>query len=252
MDRRGFLRTGAGGVAFAMLPLVGCSTDELPPVEQGPGPVAIDVDGTRYEVRPREHALFVDGRRFGGLGTSAGKLNYPIGIALAGGLAHVVDCGNHRIQSFDADGGSVAIIGGGELLYPGGIAALGDELLVADSSHGRIVGFSVTDGRITRVIGEGTLGAPRGLAVAGDRIFVADPGLRQVLELDRSGVTRRIVGRDWVLPWDVAADATNVYVADASASELVVIARNGGRSSISLDVGPRFVSLAADGVLYTG
>jgi hypothetical protein len=252
MDRRGFLRAGAGGVAFAMLPLAGCSTDELPPVDRSVGPVAIGADGTRYQVRPNEHALMIDARRFGGVGTGAGKLNFPIGIALAGGLAHVVDCGNHRIQSFDADGTSVAIIGAGELMYPQGIAVLGEELLVADTSHARIVGFSATDGRVTRVLGEGLLSAPRGLAVDGDRIFVADPGLRQVLELDRTGATRRVIGGDWVLPWDVATDGTNVFVADVSASELAVVARNGARHAISLDVAPRFVSLATDGVLYIG
>ena len=252
MDRRSFLRVGAGGVTLAMLPLGGCATDDLPAVDRATGPTAIGPDGTRYQLRPRDHALMIGDRKIGGVGTAAGKLNFPVGLALAGGLAHVVDCGYHRIQSFDATGASVALVGVGELMYPGGIAVVGDELLVADSSHGRIVGFSAADGSVTRVLGEGMLAAPRGLAVTGDRIFVADPGLRQVLELDRRGSIRRVVGADWVLPWDVATDGNTVFVADVSAAELAVVATNGARRSIALDLGPRFVSLAADGVLYTG
>jgi DNA-binding beta-propeller fold protein YncE len=260
MDRRLFLKLTAGGFGLAAVP--GCSIDAGVPGAQndntGPrplvasdGPSAEDSQGRRFAIHSRRHALFVDGqRRSLGVGRGAGQLNYPTGLALAGGLCCVVECGNHRVQLFDESGGSVGFLGENELLYPSGIAAFADdEILVADSRHARVLGFRL-DGTRTRILGEGLLSAPRGLAVHGERIFVADAGLGQLLELDAGGLVGRTAG--FTLPYDLAVDDTSIYVADAAAAELAVIDRQTRLvTRRELPAAPTFVCLSG-GALHVG
>lgn len=254
MDRRSFLRLSAGSAALAMLPLSACTTSAPPAIERAVGPTAIMDDGTRFVVMPTEHALVITGadgeRRVGGLGTTAGKLNFPIAVAVVGELAYVVDCGNHRVQVFDRIGRSVGVLGEGELLYPKGIVASATELLVADTSNARIVGFAL-DGDVVRTLGEGTLSAPRGLARIEDALLVTDGGLRKVMELDDQGRIRRELGAGWIAPRDVATDGERIYVADATTKQLAVFERSGRQNkSLELEVAPRFMTLGADGTLY--
>jgi DNA-binding beta-propeller fold protein YncE len=255
MDRRTFLRLSAGSAALSMLPLGACTTTTpLPQVAAAAGPAAVLVDGTRFEALPDRHAIVATGaqgeRRVSGVGSAHGKLNFPIGVTIAGGLVYVVECGNHRVQIFDQDLRSLGALGEGELLYPGGIATMADEILVADSRNARIVGF-LANGDMTRSFGTEVLRAPRGLAPIDDTVIVADPGLRKVVELDGNGKVRRELGGDWVLPWDVATDGTHVFVADASTSQLAVLDRQGRRvDTIALDAAARAVSFGADGMLY--
>lgn len=255
MNRRSFLRFSAAGAAAAMLPLsVGCSTTPpLPAVDIADGPLAFAADGTRFEADPDRHQLVITTggreRRIGGLGREVGKLNYPIAVAIADELVYVVDHGNHRVQIFDAAGASVGMLGEGALFHPAGLVATDTEIAVADTRNARIVVFA-PDGEILRIIGSDVLSAPRGLARLGDHLLVADPGLRQVLELAADGsIVRRHT--DWVLPYAVATDGDRLYVADVSAQRITVLERGGARlDTLDLDIAPRSVMLAADGLLY--
>ena len=185
--------------------------------------------------------------RVGGLGTASGKMNYPVRVATIGTTAFVVECGNHRVQVFDGTGASLGMIGEGELFYPKGIATADTEVIVADSRNGRLVSFS---GDTVNMIGSGALSAPCGIAVLDDSILVADPGLRQVVEIDRRGHILRRFGEGWILPWDVASDGSNVFVADASVPEMAVMNRNGRRTgTLALEIAPSAVSLVG-GMLY--
>lgn len=243
MDRRRFLRFGAGAVAVAALPIGGCAVDDAPAIERATGKLALDVYGTRYEVLPEQHTVKTSR---GGVAKGPRIVNYPVAVAVTEDRAYVVECGNHRVQIFDDAAKSLGFLDG-ELSYPGGIAAVDGEIWVADSRAGRLVRYA--DGKQVSAIGG--LSAPRGIALYGSQILVADPGLRQVLILTRDGRVVDRVGTDWVLPYDVATDGRRVFVADASAPAIAMFDGN-ARRDLALQAAPRFVSYGIDGTLYVG
>jgi DNA-binding beta-propeller fold protein YncE len=203
-------------------------------------PTAVSPQGVQFVAQPQSHSIEVTNasgtkRHVGRLGQARGQFNYPADFAVLGETGYVVETGNHRVQAFDASGNSLGMIGEGVLFYPGGIAAANGEILVADSRHGRIVGFD-SQGHVTRMIGEGVLSAPRGLTSVGDSIYVADPGLRKIVQFGQDGSLRGKLGQ-WVLPYDVATDGlSQLYVLDASTSEVTVTGMDGTRTaSIPLD-----------------
>ncbi len=237
IDRRTFLSLGTGTAAIALLPLTGCgggSEDDAPSVtvlDSPQEPLRAAVNAPQFQAFGRSHSLVITGndgrqRRYGGVGTSRGKLNFPAGVAVVNGLGYVVETGNHRVQIFDVNGTALGFIGEGKLLYPGAIAAGQNEIFVSDSRHARIVSFAL-DGSVKRVIGTGTLSAPRGLVVTGTSVLVADTGLRKVLRLGFDGRVQAELGTGWVLPWDVATDGKNAYVADVSRNEVAVFTLSG-------------------------
>jgi hypothetical protein len=251
MNRRDFLRLGAGGIAISVLPLTGCVTPGPAVAEHAGGALAIAGDGTRYELEPDRHHLTITrpgsrARQFAQLGTKAGQLNYPVAVVAVDALAYVVELGNHRIQAFDCDGRSHAILGAGELLYPSGITARGSRLFVADTAHGQVVELA-TGGDVIRRFGDDTLMAPRSLAPFGDHLLVADVGLRQVVELRDDGSIVRTFDGDWVMPYGVATDGESIYVADRSRPELAVFDHGGRRiATLPLSAAAGYVTLAGD------
>ncbi len=257
MDRREFLRLGAGGIAISVLPLTGCTTAGPALIEGDPGALAIAADGTRYQLVPDRHHMLVTSpggsvRRVGALGAERGQLNHPVALAVVGGLAYVVDLGNHRVQAFDRDGRCHAVLGDGVLLYPSGITTHGRRLFVADTAHGEVVELTPA-GEVVRRLGHDALMAPRSLAMIGDHLLVADVGRRQVVELRDDGSLVRAFAGDWILPCGVATDGELVYVADRARPELAVFDRGGQRlDTVPLTTAPRHVTLGGDGVLYVG
>ncbi|MRD48318.1 hypothetical protein GHT07_13595 [Caenimonas koreensis DSM 17982] len=257
IDRRTFLSYGTSAIATGALTLAGCGGGgaSFPAVSTlSGGPLATAKDGSKFQVVGKDHALVITApagtqKRVGGLGTAAGKLNFPGGVAVLNGLAYVVEVGNHRVQVFDALGKSVGIIGEGQLLYPGGIAAGATEIFVSDSRNGRIVAFSPS-GQVTRILGAGILSAPRGLTVVEDGVIVADPGLHKVLKLSFNGGVVSTYRNDLFLPYDVATDGSAVYIAEVSGTELKV-AGSAGESigSIALKAAPYSVAYR-NGSLY--
>ena len=258
IDRRGFLSAGFGGVALSVLPMWGCSSGSVwPPAASIAGPTALGFNGRRFQTSAESHTLVIvdrDGKvlNVGGLGLTQEKLNYPTDVAVVNGLAYVVECGNHRVQVFDGAGRSVGILGEGVLFHPSGIAVSStNEIFVSDSRNSRVVGFNV-DGRVTHTLGVGVLSAPHGLAMADDGLLVADPGLRKVLLLGFDGSLRGEFGSNWVLPWDVATDGKNVFVADVSKAEIAVLTTGGERiDSIPINSAPGYLSFRDDTLYYT-
>ena len=252
IDRRTFLSLSSGTAALSLLPLAGCGgggDEDSPSVSalDAQEPMRASVNAPQFQALGRAHSLAITGtdgrqRRYGGVGRAQGKLNFPAGVAVISGLAYVVETGNHRVQIFDISGTSKGFIGEGELLYPSAVAAGQNEILVADSRHARIVGFGL-NGRVTRVLGAGVLSAPRGLTLSGDSVLVADAGLRKVLKLDSRGRVEAELGTGWVLPWDVATDGKNAYVADVSRNEIGVVSLSGRRlASLPLNFAPANVA----------
>lgn len=247
IDRRTFVLAGATALA---LPLVGCGGGggvPLPPLSAQVGPTAVSKTGSQFRTLPLSHTLVVTdakgvSKTLGGVGTGAGKFNYPADVAVLNELAYVVETGNHRVQVFNSSGAALGTLGDGVLNYPGGIITTSDEILVSDSRNARIVGFNPA-GQVTRIIGAGVLSAPRGLAVVDGGLLVADPGLRKVVKLDMDGLLKGEFGPDWVLPWDVATDGALIFVADVSASEVAVLDMSGKRvESIALASAPQYLS----------
>ena len=234
MDRRTFMKLSVGSAAVAMLPLSGlsglsgCTTEvAMTPteVEVATGPIAIGNRGVRFEVQPDRHRLVItqiDGTQsiVGGVGSAVGQLNYPLRVASHRGLAYVVECGNHRVQVFDAAGNSVGMLGQDELSYPKGIAIADDQIYIADARNRRVVVFDIGSGVATHTFGADVMQAPYGIAIVEGRIIVADAGLRQVVELSREGAIVQVLEGDFVLPYDVAFDGDTLYVADAATARL--------------------------------
>lgn len=266
MDRRTFMKLSVGSAALAMLPLSACTTEvAVTPaeVEVATGPIALGTRGVRFEVQPDQHRLVItdasgNRRMVGRVGSGVGELNYPIRVAAHKGLAYVVDCGNHRVQVFDADGNSVAMLGQDELLYPKGIAIEqdgGTKAFVADSRNRRIVVFDIDGpnaGIATATFGAEVLQAPYGIAVVDGRVMVADAGLRQVVELGRDGRIVRALEGDFVLPYDVAFDGDTLYVADAADARLSLFDWRGkATGSVALAKAATFCSLGS-GRVFVG
>lgn len=253
MERRTFV---IGAATTLTLPLWGCGGGgiDLPPVSLQRSPTAVGREGLRFQAEPWKHSLAVTSPKgvtttVGGLGRGSGQLNFPVDVAVLDGRAYVVETGNHRVQVFDAQGVTLGMLGEGVLSYPGGIVAGASEIWVSDSRNARLMGFS-PDGRVTRILGEGVLSAPRGMAVVSDGLLVADPGLRRILKLGPDGRVLAELGRDWVLPWDVATDGKLIFVADVSRPGIVVLGEFGDRvEEIGLDAAPTYLSFRA-GTLY--
>jgi hypothetical protein len=219
-------------------------------------PMGASTSGPQFRAMARSHSLAITGtdgrlRRFGGVGKAQGKLNFPSSVAVINGLAYVVETGNHRVQVFDSNGASRKLIGANELLYPSAVTAGLNEILVSDSRHSRIVGFSLS-GALTRVLGAGVLSAPRGLSMSGNNVLVADPGLRKVLLLRANGSVQAELGSNWVLPWDVATDGKNAFVADVSRNEIAIVSLAGKRiGTIPLNFAPANVAFRNGSVVAT-
>lgn len=258
IDRRTFVLGSASVWALAGCGGGDSSPDGMPPMTAGVGPAATSATGVKFEARPLAHKLLVTDSRgaqrtVGGVGRALGRLNYPSDVAVFQDRGYVVDTGNHRVQVFDAAGTALFTMGEGVLFYPGGIDVRPvGEVLVSDSRNGRIVGFLVS-GSLVRKFGQGLLSAPKGLAVLADSgLLVADPGLRKVLKLSAAGTLMGEFGTGWVLPWDVATDGKNVFVADAAVNAIAVLSMSGQRiGSMPLDKAPTYISYR-NGALQVG
>ena len=258
IDRRTFVLGGASALALA-----GCgggesSPDGLPPMVTGTGPAATATLGVKFETRPLTHSLLVTDargvqREVGGLGRAVGKLNFPSDVATYLDRGYVADTGNHRVQVFDSAGNALFTMGEGLLSYPGGVEVRpgGTEVLVSDSRNGRVVTFS-PEGQLMRKLGQGAMSAPKGIAVLSNMFLIADPGLRKIVRLTLGGLVGADFGSGWILPWDVATDGTNVYVADAAVKAIAVCSLTGQRiGSIPLENTPSYISYR-NGALQVG
>ncbi len=171
------------------------------------------------------------------------QLAYPLGLALdADGNLYFADAGNHRIRRVDASTGTITTVAGNgvvgfagdggpaaeaQLAYPVGLALDADgNLYVADAGNRRIRRVDASTRTITTVAGSGVEG------------FLGDGG--QALKAQ------------FMLPWDVAADADGkVYVSDVNRLR---VARPGVLISVPLGASGKSVAfeVSPEGLLFRG
>ncbi len=155
--------------------------------------IAINEDSGRlYVVDRASHAVVVcslDGNKlfsFGGRGSTDGKFNVPLGIALdRQGRVYVLDSGNFRVQIFTSEGVFLSKFGEvgdrpGLLANPKGIALDSDEhVYVTDAAFSNFQIFDA-QGNLRLYVGElgstpGKFHLPGGISIdENDRIYVAD------------------------------------------------------------------------------
>jgi len=93
----------------------------------------------------------------GALVARAGDLDYPHGVALAGGMLFCADFGNHRVVAFSTGLERLYAFGSegsaaGEFRYPRGLTAHDDLLYVADTDNARVQVFTL-GGEPLRILG---------------------------------------------------------------------------------------------------
>ena len=178
----------------------------------------------------------------GSLGTGAGQLNDPEGVAVDGTGVYVVDKGNHRVSKFDSAGGFTTMWGwgvadganalqtcsancqagtpgseDGRLTEPYGLVATGGGAWVADTLNHRLQKFG--HGGAHQL----TVGTPPGagefynltdvaVSPSGD-VYVADRGSREIERLDWSGQPITRWGTGFGYPFSVAPIANGVFAA---------------------------------------
>jgi DNA-binding beta-propeller fold protein YncE len=155
-------------------------------------------------------------RVFGRLGTGAGRLEHPIGVAEDGNWIYVVDAGNSRVDEFRAGGrfvrawgwgvgdgtpvfqicttscrAGIAGSGAGQFDHPWGVAVDGaGHVYVTDSGNDRVEEFSPTGSYLSQLgatgAAAGQLEHPLGVAAMSDGgIFVVDSGNDRVAKFSR-------------------------------------------------------------------
>ncbi len=175
----------------------------------------------------------------GSIGTEAGHLSGPVGLALdAAGNIYVMDSGNSRVQVFDGRGASTGVAGSpggeaGQFNQPSDVAiGPGGSIYVADTWNHRIeklgpdLAFVAAFGRPTRDLinpGPDEMWGPRGIAVDGEgNVWVTDAGTNRVRKFGPDGTVIASFGSrgkgpgQFIEPVGIALGPDgSVYVADA-------------------------------------
>ena len=217
----------------------------------GPGPggfnqphgIAISSDDRIYVAdtgnhRVAEYALEADGEvgaspvsLIGGLGSGAGRLSLPHGVATdSSGRLHVADTDNHRIKVFDPSGRfayhyGVAGVGAGQFAEPHGLAVDGQgNTWVADSGNDRVA-----------VYGPGDASAPRVLSVSSphpDAILTVGLGVDVHVRF-----SERVAVSDADLPYLETNAGSSAQYASGSKTDTLVFRYVPGASDSSADLG---------------
>ncbi len=146
-------------------------------------------------------------------GVGEGELTTPRNVTVGpDGRIYVADSGNHRIQSFDAQGNFLAAWGGfgtepGQFNEPWGLAVDDEFVYVADTWNYRIQKFT-TDGEFVAAYGRngspadasdpglGLFYGPRDISLLDDgRLLVTDTGNHRLQVMDRDGNFLTSVGQ---------------------------------------------------------
>jgi DNA-binding beta-propeller fold protein YncE len=157
----------------------------------------VDTGGVESETHTIHVYDSVTGEYRGNIGTRGpedGNFNLPLQAATGrNGTLHVVDSGNFRVQTFDADGRFVSSFGSvgrfpGQFARPRGIATdLDGNIYVVDTAFGNFQIFNA-EGQLLMFIGQrghsghpGSFMLPAGIDVDEDgRIYVVDQFFRKV------------------------------------------------------------------------
>ena len=168
----------------------------------GPGPVTAksgEPPATAAEVPPSRGVSGNWEIVAGGVGSAAGQVNGPAGIAIgADGSILVAEHGNHRVQRLSATGSPVAQwgrkgSGPGEFVNPDGVAISADgRVFVADRGNNRLQIFSPAGDLLamwgSTGKGSGQFLAPEALAFdPSGNVYVGEYGNNRVQKLGPSG-----------------------------------------------------------------
>jgi len=192
----------------------------------------------------------------------AARFNVPGGMAIAGTSLYVADSANHTIRKVDLATGAVSTFAGAGVVgdtdgvgnaaafsRPGGMVTDGSHLYVADVDNDKIRKIDLATAAVTTLAGSGAPGyddgvgaaasfrAPTDLALKGNDLYVADSLNFRIRRVDLStGTVSTIAGSSagavdgtgtaaqFVLPYGLAIDESNLYVSDALANQIRKIA----------------------------
>jgi outer membrane protein assembly factor BamB len=189
------------------------------------------------------------------------------------GSLYVAECGNHRVEQFDAERHLVQSWGGtmslapGQFHCPSGIVVLPDgDILVADINRGDVQRFNA-DGTFDRSLG--SFATPSGINFDADgNLVIVDSKVARVNVVTPDGVVRLSFGTQGSAPgqlWQpddaVRDEAGNFYVTDENASRVSVFDRTGafigsfgeaGTGDGQFDGGTCTIGYGGHGSVYVG
>ena len=163
-------------------------------------------------------------------------LNFPVGIAIAGGRVYVADAditgGEDRIVSYPVgDDGELGAARDETTIVDflrGGIAIAGGRTYLTDGGQDKIISYPVgADGGLGAARDEITtaLSSPEGIAIAGGRAYVADSNLNKIIsypvrEDGSLGAARDEITTGLSQPRAVAIAGGRAYVTDEFRSKI--------------------------------
>ena len=163
-------------------------------------------------------------------GSSSGRFDAPLGLALSEGELFVADSGNGRVQVFSTTGTWLRDLGaqgdaGERCDEPTAVAVGAGEVFVADKASQRVQVYT-RSGVYARTIDEG-LSEPTGVTYADGKLFVADRGLHQVIKFLASGERLGSCGGEGTgagqlfRPRDVRHASGSLFIADTGNSRVL-------------------------------
>ena len=191
------------------------------------------------QVKPRQ---FRPALSFGQLGSAAGMLDCPWGVAVnEHDEIAVTDFGNHRIQVFSSNGTYLRSFGTkgdkqGEFNYPTGIAfdRKNGSILVVDRENHRVQLFSEQGEYLNHFGEQGNLDhqldSPRGLSVDSDcNVIVADSGNKLIKIFSLNGHFLRKIGEEGSFnrPWHCVQHDNYLIVSDSDENCIKVFNKDG-------------------------
>ena len=170
----------------------------------------------------------------GSLGSGAGQMNQPRGVAIdSSSNLWVADTGNHRIHKYNAAGVLQNTFGqfgsaNGQFNQPWALAIdSNDNVYVVDNNHHRVQVFDKNGNYLhqwgSQGNGNGQFSEPRGIAIdSQDNVYVTDYQTDLVQKFDKNGTyllkwggSSQSANGKFYYAWGIAIDnADKVYVAD--------------------------------------
>ena len=215
------------------------------PTKIGKYDVSVKVNGQQINgspfvvtVKPREYRPVLS---FGKLGSTAGMLSNPWGVAVnERDEIAVTEIGNNRVQLFDNDGNYLRSFGrkgdkNGEFNFPCGIGFdKNDNIIVADGNNSRVQCFSEQGEHLNTFSGHGNLDhrlrGPCGLSVDSDgNIMVADRFNKLIKIFHANGHFLRTVGEEdsFTFPYHCVQYEKHLIVSDSYEHCVKVFDRDG-------------------------
>ena len=141
-------------------------------------PAGLSISGTELAIADfYNHSILhmYNGKlnRIGEQGSHVGQLNYPTDVQIFNNAIYVADAYNNRVQVFDRNGASIAIIGELEEMNAStGIFVDQFGIFVTDYENGRVLNYA-HDGQLLEIITEG-IKKPSDVIAVGNEIWITD------------------------------------------------------------------------------